>query len=114
MLVKESHYHAFGTLRQAPRLHPHRQSRVQFQALATMIPERPQFQGHQPAAVIQTGGVFNQQIFSRLPAGLPGALHMGRLHSLMGHSRLSKKTVGGFEFRPVRKNLRHGSAGNTG
>ena len=63
------------------------------------------------SALVQARGVFDQQILSRLAAGVARPLQVRCDHPFEAHSPLTKEPIGGFEFSPWREGLRESSAG---
>jgi len=62
------------------------------------------------AAVIQKGGILDEQIFSRLSAGLPRPLQVRCQDPFEGDAPLPEETIGGLQLGPVWKSLRQGPA----
>jgi hypothetical protein len=66
------------------------------------------------AAVIQQGGVFDEQIFAGLAARLARPLQVRGQDPLVADPTLPKKTIRRLEFGLVGKGLRQGATGTGG
>ena len=114
MLIEQSDHQAFGPVLQGPGLDAHGQGTVQFKAPPGPVADDAQILGGRMMAVIQEGGVLDEQIVAGLAAGLAGALQMGCQHRLEGDAALAKEAVGSLELGPVGAGLGQRAAGRGG